>query len=128
MTKKQFHIIRILSDTQFVIDAGETDNIRAGNTFSIVDSNGEAIKDLDGNVIGHLGKTKGLITVSDVHEKFAVAKTEQEYTRVPISAMQSLRSSTHYQRLNIDTSEIEPLENENPIKKGDLVELQKTKE
>lgn len=127
MIKKQFHIIRILSDTRFIIDAGKKDGIKKNNTFSIIDSEGEEIKDLKGNIIGHLGETKGKIIAKEVYDSFTVAQTKfvENAFRVntPFSALRTAEPA-HYERLNIDTKEIEPLGNENPIKKGDVVKLE----
>jgi hypothetical protein len=139
MDQNEFRIVRILSDQEFVINGGSDNDIELGQAFKIVDPEGNPIKDLDDEIIGYLGAEKGILYADDVRESLTILKTKfveerttsltNPYTNIfnsthgPISGLTALthRIPAHYQRANIDPSEMEPLEKtDDPIHKGDL--------
>ncbi|MBQ0837520.1 hypothetical protein KBP51_13925 [Lactiplantibacillus pentosus] len=138
MDNHDFKIIRIISDTEFIVDAGSNDGVKNGDKFQVLDPDANPIIDMDDNLIGYYGAQKEILTVIDVHDTFSILKTrfveatsnkETSIQRVMKSSAfgvpfvtASMRSDVpaHYKRANIDPSEMEPLEKSNaPIKKGD---------
>lgn len=137
MDNHNFKIIRIISDTEFIIDAGSNDGVKNGDKFQVLDTKSNPIKDMDDNVIGYYGAQKEILTATDVHDTFSILKTRfiNSTSNKETSIQQMMKSSTfapfvtgsmrtdvpaHYKRANIDPSEMEPLEKSDaPIQKGD---------
>ena len=139
MSQNEFKIIRILSDTKFVINGGTVNEIQVDDKFKIVDPNANPLEDLDGNVIGHLGAKKATLIAKEVHDTFSILRTKfvpaVKSSQVPsafqATALKSTRqfvqslqgnidTTAHYQRVDIDPSEMEPEEKtDEPIHKGD---------
>ncbi|MFZ2588123.1 hypothetical protein [Paucilactobacillus nenjiangensis] len=133
MNNKSFHIIRILSDTELIIDGGENDSLYLDQHFIIKDTDGEEIVDLNNKVIGFLGAEKAEMSLSQLYDKFSVLKSEfVESRQVTVYkngfAAKSLTQMagsdkyvpSHYEKLKIDTRDLEPLKNTSAIKKGDI--------
>lgn len=77
-------IIKILSDTEVIIDKGEVDGVKSGMEFEITSSPIE-IEDLSGNNLGEFYYSKGKVYAKQVKEKFTLCTTGEttEYERVP---------------------------------------------
>lgn len=133
MTKeKELKIIRIISDTEFIMNGGTEDDISNGDLFEVRDKKGEKIVDLDGELLGYLGGRKAILEVTQVHDNFSVLRSEyidpkpdNYYSNALFNSMKdalSLSSSSgHYEHLSINIDEMEPLESSSPISKGDIL-------
>ena len=129
MTNKPIKIVKIISDTAFVLNAGLKNNISKGTKFEIVDSEPEAILDLDTEeIIGYLNLPKGIIIAEQVQEKMTIARTQlnKKTNRSALfDAMSVLQPYTTYTReeLNVDETQITGGLNRsnNPIRVGDEV-------
>lgn len=141
MTKKtEFKLIRIISDTEFIMNGGTNDNVRTGDLFEVRDKDGEMITDLDGKVLGQIGGVKAELEVSQVYENFSILRSKyiepSQTNSVAISATKSLGKLLnpidnfgHYDHLNINISDMQPIVSKMPISKGDsLVYSGNTKE
>lgn len=132
MTDTEFRIIRIISDKEFIIDGGIDEGIEFGQRFKIMDPNSNPIIDLDGNELGKLGSKKAILIADDIREHFTVLKTKYVESRKMGSNMNMKFDMfpAHYQRVEIDPEEMEPLETSDaPIHKGDLaIPIQNTEE
>lgn len=74
MTQKQFHIVKILNDSEFIINAGTEDGTKVGDQFKIIGHEKEKIIDpLTKDELGTLETSKGNISVSNVMEKMSIA-------------------------------------------------------
>lgn len=129
MTNKPIKIVKIISDTAFVLNAGLKNNISKGTKFEIVDSEPEPILDLDTEeIIGYLNLPKGIIIAEQVQEKMTIARTQlnkQTNRSALFDAMSVLQPYTTYTReeLNVDETQITGGLNRsnNPIRVGDEV-------
>lgn len=129
MTNKTIKIVKIISDTAFILNAGLNDNISKGTKFEIVDSDPEPILDLDTEeTIGYLNLSKGIIIAEQVQEKMTIARTrlnKQTNRSTLLDAMSALQPYTTYTReeLNVDETQITGGLNRsnNPIQVGDEV-------
>lgn len=129
MTNKPIKIVKIISDTAFILNAGLKDDISKGTKFEIVDSEPEPILDLDTEeIIGYLNLSKGIIIAEQVQEKMTIARTQlnKKTNRSAIfDAMSVLQPYTTYTReeLNVDETQITGGLNRsnNPIRVGDEV-------
>lgn len=137
MDNHDFKIIRIISDTEFIVDAGSNDGVKNGDKFQVLDAKSNPIKDMDDNVIGYYGAQKEILTATDVHDAFSILKTRfvNSTSNKETPIQQIMKSGTfaplvtgamrsdvpaHYKRANIDPSEMEPLEkSDDPIQRGD---------
>lgn len=129
MTNKPIKIVKIISDTAFILNAGLKDDISKGTKFEIVDSDPEPILDLDTEeIIGYLNLPKGIIIAEQVQEKMTIARTQlnKKTNRSALfDAMSVLQPYTTYTReeLNVDETQITGGLNRsnNPIRVGDEV-------
>lgn len=135
MTTKKFKVIKILSDTTLIGNMTKDDDIHKDDAFKIVGNKDVKIEDPEtGELLGYLGGEKGVVYVSEIHDKFAILKSEfvESYTTEPFfkstspSIMQNFFEShevpAHFKELNVDYGEIEDSISEEPIKIGDTLE------
>lgn len=136
MTQNKFNIVRILSDTEFIIDGGSNDGIESGQKFKIIDPNSNPINGTDGEIIGYLGAEKNTLHAYDVRDTFSVLRTNyvpavmdshyrQQTAIMSKMALKTLQSLTdipaHYEPANVNPDDIEPIESStDPIQKGDI--------
>lgn len=118
-------IIRIVSDSEFIIDAGSLYGVKIGQRFDIIDPDLNPITDLDGNRLGNLGATKATLTATDIRESFSILRTD----KVPFNndnpfSTPILPNAKYFSRVKIDPSDMEPLDTTDaPIHKGDIAIL-----
>lgn len=132
MENNKIKIIKIISDSEFIINAGSNQHVKIGTEFSILDKKGEEVKDPDTEeVLGYLDITKGEIHVTRVFPNMSIAKSET-YTVGGLSASMlafqssnSLSGVTKHKSLNVDKNQISSLNTSGhsdvPIQIGDLV-------
>lgn len=128
MSRKEFKVIRIISDKEFIIDGGKNDEIESGQRFKIIDPKANPIKK-DDEVIGYLGAQKQILIATDVRDNFSVLNTPYVKAKTKAHSMSATVTESffnasivpgHYERAKIDPAEMEPVENSNdPIHNGD---------
>lgn len=130
---KEMRIAKIISTKQIVINAGQEDGIKKGDTLEIIDKFGsDPVIDPDtGESLGCLDISKGTVTVSQVYPHMAIAeapyKTTNMYNALNPSErlIDALSGNIHIQSdLNVDPKEITgglPQASNTPIKVGDIV-------
>lgn len=133
MAKNKFHIIRILSDTKFIIDGGKEDGLKQDSKFEIRGGDEEPVTNLQGKVIGYIGAPKANLYMYELHDNFSILASKLiEAHTIPgfsdlmrASSLGNLYSEkkvpAHYKRLPIDETQMQPLNDDSPIKKGDVV-------
>ena len=71
-------VAEILSPIEVALNVGENDGVKPDMLFDILAKRGRGIKDPDsGEDLGSIGLPKARVRISDVHEKFSVARTSQ---------------------------------------------------
>lgn len=69
-------VARVLNTREIVINRGSARNVERGMIFAVLDVSGADITDPEtGEVLGSVERTKVLVKVIEVNEKFCVAKT-----------------------------------------------------
>lgn len=128
--EKAGKVIRILSNTELLINLGSNQGIQEGNLFKIYEK-GEVIKDPDTNSdLGTLDYIKKQVEATTVYPNFSIVKSLKHYTETTTSGIMSafgdktkeVRKTDVY-NLPVLDNQIVPLhiKNENIIV-GDLVE------
>lgn len=138
---KTMKIAKIISTKQVVINAGSKDGLVEGDKLEIIDKIGsEHIKDPDtGEDLGQLDVSKGIVYVSKVYPKMAIAdapsKTVNPYTaqltpfkssEAILSGALGIMSKRIQEDLNVDPTEITgdlPKGDIDQIRIGDIVIL-----
>ncbi|MGO2138339.1 MULTISPECIES: hypothetical protein [Leuconostoc] len=127
--KNNIKIVKIISDHEFIISAGQKQDVSKGDKFIIFDRHGEEILDPDsGESLGYLDVNKGTIIVRNVFENMSIASTEphlvggiaNQFSGVNTALIGIQQPTT----LNVDYSQITPLDETlepSPIKLGDPV-------
>lgn len=117
---KEAKVIRILSNTQLIIDKGINQGIKENNRFNILGkrTNENEIKDAEGKSYGYLDPMKGTVIVKNVYPEFSVVEGAPKTQSVAsMLSMPSIPTT-----LNVDQNEIEGFKNSSengPIKVGD---------
>lgn len=118
-------VIRILSPTTIIIDAGELD-LTVGDKVQIY-TVGDEIKDLKGNFLGVYENIKDTLEVVQTSENYSVCEKLERTTTSALSAVAQLtapRTVTTKAELNVDESQIQPLDGgdeSSTIRLGDYV-------
>lgn len=130
MTQKQFHIVKIINDSEFIINAGYDDTV-VGEKFNIIGyANEEIIDPITKESLGSIETSKGTITVTRVFEKMSIASAGVNYinpfvsraVKVPLNPLfDSLKQERV--RLNVDLTQVSGASNytDDPIQIGDEV-------
>ncbi|WHQ77655.1 hypothetical protein QFC96_10635 (plasmid) [Latilactobacillus curvatus] len=133
MTNKDIRVIRILSHKEIIINAGSKDGIKKETKFDILDSDGDPVKDLNGNILGALSSVKITIGVLELHDNFSIIGHTKQDTTISMTVPQinnffpgnsTFRTTINNNTLNVDSNEIEPRASESSstqIKVGDKV-------
>ncbi|MBB1166691.1 hypothetical protein [Lacticaseibacillus paracasei] len=117
---EKYKVVKIIDNESLVINAGETNQIKVGDEFRIVNSNGEKITDPDtGESLGTLDEIKGTVTAVVIYPHLTVAKapyeTQFDYGLEPDRLP-----------LNVDPAQITggySTDNPSPIQIGDIAQL-----
>lgn len=122
MEQKKFHIVKINSASEFIINAGTKDGTKKGDKFKIIGvDNQEIIDPITQESLGIIEASKGTITVTHVFEKMSIASAG---TRSVNALIDSLPIYKHERiRLNVDLTQVTSSENSvtGPIQIGDEV-------
>lgn len=128
MAQKQFHIVKIINDSEFIINAGYDDTV-VGEKFNIIGyANEEIIDPITTESLGSIETSKGIITVTRVFEKMSIASAGVQYINPVLSQAMfknPLLDSFKQERvrLNVDLTQVSGASNytDDPIKIGDEV-------
>ncbi|TVV24859.1 hypothetical protein FO433_03160 [Weissella cibaria] len=126
MTQKELHIVKIISETTFVINAGSDDGFSVGDKFDIIGQGpAEIIDPITGESLGSFTGSKGRILITQIQPKMALAETETVYVSAIATSLQSLTGTRKQKELNVDLSQITGgiATNNDPVKIGDKIEL-----
>lgn len=131
MAQKQFHIVKIINDSEFIINAGYDDTV-VGEKFNIIGyANEEIIDPITKDSLGSIETSKGTITVTRVFEKMSIASAGVKYispfvyqtmVKAPLNPLfNSLKQERV--RLNVDLTQVSGASNytDDPIQIGDEV-------
>lgn len=128
MAQKQFHIVKIINDSEFVINAGFEDT-NVGDKFNIIGYSSEEIIDpVTDEPLGRIATSKGTIEVTRVFEKMSIASSGLTYinplahqfmTNTPMFDMYKQERI----RLNVDLNQVSGVttRTDAPIQIGDDV-------
>lgn len=124
MAQKQFHIVKIINDSEFIINAGYGDTV-VGEKFNIIGyANEEIIDPITKESLGSIETSKGTITVTRVFEKMSIASAGVKYIN-PFVPLNPLFDSLKQERvrLNVDLTQVSGASNytDDPIQIGDEV-------
>ncbi len=133
-------IAKIISTKQIVVNSGKDDGLKVGDRLEIIDKFGtEPVIDPDtGENLGTLDVSKGIVYVSKVYPKMAIADAPSHHVDSTLSANFSpkqqlsgiLRSASsiygfdEQDDLNVDPNQITgdlPTDDMKPIRVGDIV-------
>lgn len=126
MTQKELHIVKIISETTFVINAGSDDGFNVGDKFDIVGQGPTEIVDpITGESLGSFTGSKGKILITQIQPKMALAETETVFVSPITASLQSLTGTRKQKELNVDLSQITGgiATNNDPVQIGDKIEL-----
>ncbi|QYC98876.1 hypothetical protein HZF13_05395 [Lactiplantibacillus plantarum] len=132
---KDLHIIKILSDSEFVIDGGKMDDLKLGDEFEIRgSSDGDKIIDLDGHELGFLGTKKGSVSIVELHDNFSLVKTrwipaqtvKNPFGNSSLSLHTALsqgyvETQGHYESLNVNPEDVDRTDDDYEISVGDVL-------
>ena len=105
MELKQFHIVKIINDSEFIINAGIGDNV-VGDKFKIVGhSIDEIIDPITNESLGSLETSKGTIEVKRVFEKMSIASSLSRFVSPFLQPMRDFYK-TERVRLNVDLTQV----------------------
>jgi len=106
-------VIRILSDTRVILNAGRDQGVSAGMRFRVISEGSDDIVDPEtGEKLGTLMNVKGVVLAREVFDRFTIAGTEESLEQEPLSrTLAALASSRRRlpQKLDVDESQIQPL-------------------
>jgi len=126
MTAKNLHIVKIISETTFVINAGSDDGFDVGDKFNIIgDGPAEIIDPITGELLGSFTGSKGQIVIMQIQPKMSLAQTETKFVNAFASSLQSLTGSYRQKELNVDLSQVTGgiATNNDPVQIGDKIEF-----
>lgn len=85
-------IVKIISDTQIIINIGEKDGVKEGMVFIIYDE-GEEVKDpLTGESLGKLEIRKGKLTVKQTMPKMSLLETGEKLVKKESALSEATKS------------------------------------
>ena len=71
-------VAEIISSIEIALNVGENHGVESGMLFDILSKKGRGIKDPDsGEELGSIGLPKARVRISQVYDKFSVARTNQ---------------------------------------------------
>ena len=122
-------IVRILSETEFVINVGRVDRVQSGMEFVVFVETEPILDPETGQVLGNLETLKGRLKVYHVMEHMARARTLTYKVVLPSVADQIARmTSLNYQEtgvrrksLQVKRDEVEPIAEDMVVRLGDRV-------
>lgn len=131
MEQKQFHIVKIINDSEFIINAG-TDDTAVGDKFKIIGYADEEIVDpITNDSLGSIETSKGIIHITHVFEKMSIASSGTRYVDPFTSSLMRAEPSKFMPsvykreqiRLNVDLTQVSGASNHtnDPIRIGDKV-------
>lgn len=118
-------VIRILSDTSLIINAGKNLGLSEGKeveVFSIVDD----VNDIDGTYLGKLIYRKAKLKITQCEEMYSICSTttyvSNGITQLVTSPL--LLNSVKHKKIDVDPDEINPMpDTDKSIKIGDFVKI-----
>lgn len=116
-----FKVIKIVSDSEIVVNAGTEKGIHKGAELQVFIPGEEVIDPETGDSLGALDFIKAYLYVKHAFPKMCVCENSETITSNPFALMESY--TTHQtKRLNVDSTEISGgLSGSRKIKIGDLV-------
>lgn len=117
-----FKVIKIISDTKILINAGANYKLKVGDSLEIF-SIGEEIFDPDTNAsLGTLDTLKCTVDVTTVYPQMALCQKIEYQTQTVVQAISATVNSKQIKRLDVDPIEISGgLSSDLTIRIGDLV-------
>ncbi|MDY2519614.1 hypothetical protein [Weissella cibaria] len=131
MVQKEFHIVKIINDTEFIINAGYGDAVK-GDKFKIIGYADEEIIDpITNESLGSIETSKGTIFITRVFEKMSIASSGTR-TVNPVMSSFLQQNPTKFMtdlykqeriKLNVDLTQVSGASNrtDDPIQIGDIV-------
>ena len=124
----QGKIVRILSETEVVLNVGFAAGVQDDMEFVIYATAGEIVDPDSGNSLGELETVKGRVKVHHVMERISRARTLTYEARQPsiydalaMHSMFGVRTVTQRRELNIAKGESQPVSEDTTVHVGDLV-------
>lgn len=129
MDQKNGKVIRILSDTDLIINLGSEDNVRYDDSFEVYEPGEEIIDPRTRESLGKFDYVKATVEAKNIHEKFTVVRhvTESHETvshggLSALSQMTKEITRTTIHSLPIDKEQVTPQNVKNKsIQVGDPV-------
>lgn len=125
--KNKYKVIKILSESEILIDYGINDGAKIGKKVRVY-STGEEITDPDtGLSLGTLDRIKVDLEIYQVYEKFSICRNiqrEKVNILTPFAA-NFINESISYEKIDVNKSEISPVNipETSPVCIGDLVKI-----
>lgn len=116
-------VIRIIDDTEIIINAGE-DILTVGDKITIY-AIGDEITDLDGTNLGYYECDKATLTVVTTTQHYSICKTEKKYKKSTLGVITNFSTDVFigYEHISIDQEQAKPIsiKNKDKVQVGDLV-------
>lgn len=132
---KDIKVIEIPDTTRIIINIGYssdprdynemTSRIKAGDKVLITEK-GIDIKDINGKFLGQYAPFKEELTITEVYEKFSVARKKIVKEKNPLGDLKLLKTiqTTSFEQLNVDNEEVKTADNlDYVIRIGDIVKV-----
>lgn len=104
----KYRVIKIISDTEIIVNAGANQGIKEGNILTIRGKDEEIIDPFSNESLGYLPVTKAQVKVDKVYEKMCICKPTQVF-------------KFEVARLNVEVPFQSNNEEDNVIRIGDFV-------
>jgi hypothetical protein len=124
---RQWRIIRLLDDHTVVVNVGERDGVEPGMRLGIYSPLDDIVDPVTGETLGDYRRRKGVVSVTEVQERFCIAETPRVRQQVEERGMPlfgSVKRTEMIQRsLNIADEHIRDVPGGETVVVGDIVEI-----
>ena len=117
-------IVKILSETDVILDVGEKDVVTEDMEFVIYNESEDILDPETQENLGTLETVKGRLRITHVMERMCRATTTTYQATTPSIAsfmLTSERTETRKRKLKVEESDITPINEDMIVKVGDLV-------
>ncbi|MCP8859473.1 hypothetical protein LBW12_05470 [Latilactobacillus curvatus] len=109
--KKRIQIIKIISRTEVIINAGSREGIKVGDAFNIVDTQNGTLKDpFTDEVLGHIEIYKNKLKAQQIFEKYSILSTLNSSIKTELMIRESIGFINNKEQLNVDKNDIQKID------------------
>lgn len=132
-SRKEYHVVAILSDTELIINAGRNNHVQLNSAFDILEDKDDILKDpITGEILDKFKRKKQRVYVKYIKPNYCICtslykkESNKPYAIQSLIEGNKLISETVGKKLNVDKSEINNIISKYSYSKihvGDKVEI-----